>query len=206
MPLLLEETEVRVEFADLYKRCPVSHPVVNSVITPPERAKGIHLSGVLKYCAVISKFLKPGEPLEEEMPWRMAMGMAVEEFLVSLYPEIIWQPGERECDGVYMNADGLSTLTYGPLNDETLIEEFKCTWKRRRDQKEILREFLWQHQMRAECYAFVANFARLHVMYVNGDYRPSQPMYIRYLFQYTDEELEQTWSMIQKNKHKAVPE
>ena len=93
MPTLIDESVVSLEFVDLTARQPIARPT-----KPLSRAPGVHQSGIIKYIAEKIGKLKPGEPLEEEMPTLIALGYAWEEFAVSLYPEIVWQPGERVVD------------------------------------------------------------------------------------------------------------
>jgi len=211
MPKLLEETVVEFEIADLLKRRPLKRPAVQA-----ERAAGVHVSGVLKYCATAAGILKPGEGLEELLPLRMAIGIAVEEFIASMYPEWRWQPGERTIDGISMNCDGISNLQTlveaGPKRNINgsyrSLEECKATWKSSyaRRGTDFLDEWMWIWQGAAYCHGYGPRLVRWHVVYVNGDYRNSGPQYIRYLVQFSDEEIAQTWKMITSNAHHAQPE
>lgn len=213
MPKLLEETVVEFEIADLLKRRPLKRPAVQA-----ERAAGVHVSGVLKYCAAAAGILKPGEELEELLPLRMAIGIAVEEFIASMYPEWRWQPGERTIDGISMNCDGIGRIkrvadpSQPKYLQETenfiLLEECKATWKSSyaRRSNAFLGEWMWMRQGAAYCHGYGPRLVRWHVVYVNGDYRNSGPQYIRYLVQFSDEEIAQTWKMITSNAHHAQPE
>lgn len=204
---LLEETEIRIEIADLAKRVSLVRPVSQP------RSKGWHLSGVLKYCAVQAKIMKPGEPLEEELPLMMALGIAWEEFAASLYPDMIWQPGEECRDQVYGTPDGISVMESPPgFDDDWLrLEEFKFTRKKAKHGDDIFKDWMWMQQIRG--YLGMSSIglgdthiARLHVCYLNGDYKPQEAKYIRYLLCFTQEEIEKTWVMINKNKFKSEKE
>src|ERR1041385_2652529 len=92
MPKLLEETEIRLELVDLKRMTPLHKPTRNGVVIEPARSEGVHLSDILRYIAVKSHMLKPGEPLESEYPLRMAVGLAWEWFCFALYPSVCHQP------------------------------------------------------------------------------------------------------------------
>src|ERR1043166_5112485 len=126
MPKLLEETEIRLELADLARMTPLHKPTRNGVVVEPARSEGVHLSDILRYIAVKSHMLKPGEPLEDEYPLRMALGLAWEWFCFALYPSVCHQPGEIEVDRVFMSPDGFAD-DIGPQ-----IEEAKATWAKTR--------------------------------------------------------------------------
>ncbi len=119
MPRLLEQTEIRMEWADVARR--IHHPFPES----HPRSPGVHLSGVLRYIALEAGILsKPGvestsgkqlqDVDEEEMPLRMMLGMFFEEGAVGLYPEMQWQPGELERDRVFGTPDGMSIIEIAP--------------------------------------------------------------------------------------------
>jgi hypothetical protein len=222
MPTILEETDVSLERVDLNSRSPI-HKNVNQRgrVVESTRAKGMHLSGVLRYVAVESGLLKVAQEIdEEELPLRMALGLAWEEFAVSLYPEIDWQPGEVTEDGIAMNCDGLSqNIKYPSVNltgwqqhdpservqfhSSTQLEEFKLTWKKIRSGQEMLQEWYWMQQGRGYCWGYDARLVRWHVCYLNGDYRGSGPIYRRYLIQFSNAEVDSTRRMIEKHKDAA---
>jgi hypothetical protein len=205
MPQILEETTIDLDRADLLSRSPIARSVSSrGRLIEPVRTKGIHLSGVLRYVAIESGLMKVAESIEEEelLPLRMALGLAWEEFAVSLYPEIYWQPGELSPEGIAMTCDGHSFIVdRGSL----CIEEFKLTWKKVRSGDELLRdEWYWMQQGRGYCWGYDARFIRWHCCYVNGDYRGSGPIYKRYLVSLSDSDVESTRSLILKNKDRAI--
>lgn len=212
---LLEETEVQFEMADLLKRSPLLQPSKSSRLSPRIRSKGVHVTAVLRHCAVQAKILKPGERLEEDLPLWMGLGFAWEEFAASFYPEMVWQPGEQERAGVYGNPDGISISEDIELVTEivhtgltpVVVEEMKFTGKKAKHGKDILREWLWMHQMRAYCGFYDSVLARLHVCFINGDYKwPREAKYIRYLILFDQTQVDDTWRLIEKNKGKVKPE
>lgn len=221
MPTLLEETEIRIELTDMAKRSPLLHATgkKGQRMNAP-RSKGWHVMGVVKYCAVQAKLLKPGEPLEDELPLWMALGCAWEEFAASFYPEMVWQPGEMERGTVFGTPDGLSQTAsianpaakamYKRLTGiaDTALEEFKFTRKKAKHGDEILQDWMWMQQLRAYSGFAEVNttLARLHVCYINGDYKPYEAKYLRYVILFDSREIESTWAMIEKNKVKAGKE
>lgn len=203
MPKLLEETVVDFETRDLLARRPIKRPD-----KPPHRAKGVHVSGVLEYCARQAGYLKPGEKFEDLIPQMWIDGIAWEEFIASMYPGWRWQPGERTVDGISMNCDGLSKV--GTL--KPWIEEAKATRhssRHLRGNKFLTEPKNWMRiqQGAAYCHGYGPRLVRWHMRYLNGPYDwETGPQYIRYLVEFSDAEVAQTWAMITSNRDKAVPE
>jgi len=135
------------------------------------------------------------------MPVRMAVGMAWEEWAVGLWPKTFqWQPGECKRDGIIGSPDGKMPRVGG---GNWQLEEFKCTWKSLHKYRDILAPLnrLWIWQMAGYCAMMGLTYARLHVMWVNGDYRPPSPVYRTYLLRFTEQELEEFWrNVVMANK------
>ncbi len=141
------------------------------------------------------------------MPLNMALGLAWEAWAVGLFPSVIWQPGEEVLDDVYGTPDGMSQLVIND-HDETIVEEWKSTYKSRRTHGvDITTETIWIWQLMGLCKLMGLRFARLHVLWINGDYRPPSPVYVTYLLEFSQFELDQFWDkVILRNKDKAKPE
>src|SRR5215471_7406329 len=106
MPDLIFERDLRFEFSDLERRRPLVRPPA-----PPPRAPGAHQSDILHYIAVEKVHLmKPGEPLEEDIPEEVAEGIMWEEFYFSIASDTDWQPGEAVRDGIAVNCDGVGEV------------------------------------------------------------------------------------------------
>lgn len=199
---ILEETEVRLERADLLSRSPISRPITKKGrLYQAARTPGIHLSGILHYIAIESGMRKVIEQMDEdELPLRMAMGLAWEEFAASLYPAMLWQPGEVSYEDVLMTCDGHSF----DANDVFSLEEFKLTWKKRKDGAAFCREeWYWLQQARGYCWGYGADTVRFHVCYVMGDYRGAGPVYMRYVIQFTENEINTSAKMLVANRERA---
>lgn len=214
MAIVLEEKEISIEWTDIEK----IHPRKISHI---ERSGGVHVTDILRYLH-FGSMPSPDHPptaAEEKdaweqkklewdlddpdiMPLRMCLGMAWEQWAAGLYPEMEWQPGEVEQDGIAGSPDGWSVTRILPT--KIVVEEFKLTWKSCRT-REMLKERLWMWQVKAYTYMLGTQWARMHVCWINGNYdRPFTPKYITYLIQFDQEELERNWQMIVSNKERAV--
>lgn len=193
MPILLEQTEIKLQRSDLARRRSLGKPV-----TPSPRSPGIHVSDVLRFISQTSGLTRYANDLigVDEVPMRWFLGFAFEEAVASLYENWIWQPKEVIVDGVAMNCDGLNHVD----GDGLMIEESKLTSKRPRHGDEFLAEWAWISQVKAYCHGYEARLARHHVCYYGGF---SDPLYIRYVTSYTDDEIAKTWAMVQLNKEKA---
>jgi len=201
MPKLIEEREIRLEWTD------IDALVEKKRQSSMKRSSGVHLSGVIRYVLTSAGLLTPDD-VTDEMPLRMAVGMAWEAFAVGLWPEMIWQPGECARDGVIGSPDGVTG---------DVLEEFKATWKSRLEKceekgvrpppKNILEQRSWMLQIGGYLHMLSLNQARLHVLWVNGDYRQSGPQYFMYLIEFEKRELERMWAnLILPNVNKAIPE
>lgn len=207
MPKLIQETEIHLEWTD------IDHLVSKGRSSSSQRSSGVHLSGVIKYVLTTAGLLD-ADDLTDIMPLRMAVGMAWEAFAVGLWPHLIWQPGEQCRDGIYGSPDG---ITYSEDGDCAQLEEFKATWKSRLERSEakgvrppdrkITEQRMWMLQIAGYCWMMGLTRARLHVLWINGDYRGSGPQYFTYLLEFSEEELERTWNnMILPNIGGAVAE
>ncbi len=197
MPKLLAETEIPIRWTDVDGRAP------KDKLGSELRSSGVHLSGIIRYCLDLDR--SDRDP--DFMPLCMALGLAWEAWAVGLFPDVVWQPGEEELDGVYGTPDGISVFEVHDQK-EVIIEEWKATYKSTaRYGANIIGQTIWMWQLAGLCKLTGLRFARLHVLWINGDYRPPQPKYITYLIEFTHEELDKFWEMvILNNKDKAIPE
>lgn len=201
MPKLISETEIKLEWTDIEAMVPKVR------VDSGQRSSGVHLSGVIRYVLQTAGLLDPDD-LTDEMPLRMAVGMAWEAFVVGLWPELVWQPGEQCKDAIYGSPDGITG---------DCLEEFKATWKSRLERSElkgvrppdrkITEQRMWMLQLAGYCWMMGLRRARIHVLWVMGDYRGSGPQYFTYLVEFSDSELERVWNnMILPNIGGAIAE
>lgn len=204
---LLEQTEIQLEWPDANKLCVHPYPT-------HKRSLGIHLSDILRKIAVSTGQLRD-EDREDEMPIRVFLGMCWEQMAARLYSDMVWQPGEVKRDGIAGSPDGFTTqhCTMNPFStEEWIIDEFKYTAKSLRvkgggpdDLKDIRGEWLWMHQGMGYCnmHPDRPNKVRYHVCWAMGNYTfPIKERYVRYLVQFSKNELEGNWKMVVKNKFK----
>ena len=197
MPTLLSERELTLEFADLARRQSIERPP-----HPLARHKGVHQSGILAWIAREVGWLKPGEPLEEDCPWRMALGVMWEEFYFSLLDDgTVWQPGEMVVDGIAVNCDGI-----GLWQEETALVETKCTEKKVRSGEDFLLERMWMYQGLAYCRCYGARIVRWVICFYRGDWAGSGPVVKEYVVRFEESEVTSAWSMYLKFREKAEVE
>lgn len=195
MPVLIQESEIRIEWTDIDGRVAKKKPKGSSV-----RSSGVHLSGVIRSCLMATGDLAEAEIRTEEMPLRMAIGMAWEDWAVGLWPKLQWQPGECCMDGVFGSPDGITW---------PVLEEFKATWKSRRTYGNVVDQKLWMWQLAGYCKMLGVTKARMHILWVCGDYKqgPPTPVYVTYTIQFTQQEIDQFWTnVVLKNKDSAPKE
>jgi len=198
---------VRLEHRDLLQRVALVRETRDGFIVPPARTPGLHLSGLLKYVAVKSKITSYVEDAEEEdaierghHPWRWFLGQMIEEGLASLYPSMVWQPGEVRSP-LIMTPDGLSYEdAYG-----VVIEEFKARRYKRfpSGQEMLLKKWAWRHQGMGECLGYGTQYVRWHVFSL---FEFPDPAYTTYLFKFDDEDLAGMARVIESNREGAIRE
>lgn len=197
MPTLIEQLEIKIKWTDIEGR------VFKEKLGSDKRSTGVHLSGIIRYCMDLSS---REEQDNEVMPLNMAFGLAWEAWAVGLFPAVIWQPGEEELDGVFGTADGLSQLKIdGKYVD--VVEEWKATWKGSSKYGNVLAQKLWMWQLCGLCKLNGVRHARIHILWINGNYKPPTPKYATYLIEFTQQELDDFWNkVILPNRDKATPE
>jgi hypothetical protein len=204
MPTLLSETEVRLEKSDLLRRIVLPRETDEAgLIVPPPRSPGLHLSGLLRYIALKSKITTYIADADEEdaierghLPLRWFLGQIAEEGLASLYPDMLWQPGEIT-DPVIMNCDGVSG---GELS---CIEEFKCKRSKKVSGEKFLKNWVFMQQGLGYCLGYGLDIVRWHVLYL---FEFPDPVYCQYTVQFNRADLAGMNKMIESNRAGAIAE
>lgn len=203
MPTLIDETDVTLTQDDLLRRVHLPRQVdpTTHLIVPPKRTPGLHLSGLIRYVAETSRITdRVKEIAAEEYPLAFAMGVAWEEFAVSLYPEIVWQPGEVD-EPVIMTCDGI-TVHDGTGKTGFILEEFKRSRaKKKPGHLFCCDKWAWMHQGMGYCIGYQTDLVRWHVLW---DMEFPQPIYTKYLVSFSVEELSNMRRMIDANKQAAI--
>jgi hypothetical protein len=201
MPTLISETDVRLERSDLLRRIQLPRSVsADGFIVPPPRTPGLHLSGLLKYVAQKSKITSYIDQVsDEDLPIRWMLGVIFEEFAASLMPEMIWQPGEvtdpviMTCDGAQLDEDGNS-----------VIKEFKFNRAKKYSGADLLKKkWLWMQQGLGYCLGYGPCRVEWNVMSVM---EWPDPVWTRYLVEFSDKELGDMRRMIEVNRAGAIAE
>ena len=182
----------------MLRRIALPHNVgPDGYIVPPARTPGLHLSGVLKYIAKVTKITKYLEEIaEEEHPLRWFLGQIWEEGWASLYPGMVWQPGEMT-DPTIGTCDGLSDEPpYG-----IVIEECKFRRAKRLNGKDLLsKNWLFAQQGLGYANGYGTPYVRWNVM---SAFEWPDPAYTRYLFKFDESELQASRRMIESNADAA---
>ena len=200
MPTLISETDVKLERADLLRRVPLPRSVsVDGFLIPPARTPGLHLSGLLRYVAQKSKITAYiNDVAEEDLPIRWMLGQVFEEFAASLFPFMVWQPGEVDTP-VIMTPDGVSVEDYG-----LLLHEFKFNRAKKYSGADLLKKkTVWMWQGMGYCLGYGATRVQWEVMSVM---EWPDPLWTQYLVEFSDKELEGMQRMIDSNRAGAIAE
>lgn len=192
-------------------------PVYNA---RPPRSPGVHVSDLIRSIAVRTGILK-GETVKvgrrtETLteggpdPTLLAFGHAWECWAAGLYPGMVWQPPEARRDGISMSADGLTLAEDGC---SAVVEEFKATRKSAHvsgSPRPIEGEWMWLAQVKSYCLGWDTYWARLHVLYINGNYRFGEPdgapQYVRYDLAFTQRELSDNWALMVRERDRLASE
>lgn len=118
---------------------------------------------------------------------------------------------------IYMSPDGLSDIDSRYMHlvhlTPTLVHEFKFTKKSSRDFKKKLqmrekKVRMWLWQIMAYCIVTGSLAAKLHVMFVNGDYSytddAGNATYVVFRLEFEQEEIDNNWQMLLQHARKMV--
>lgn len=212
MPTLISETDVKLERSDLLRRIVLPRSVsADGFIVVPPRAKGLHLSGLLRYVAQKSKITTYiNDVAEEDLPIRWMLGQVFEEFAASLFPDMVWQPGEIN-DPLIMNCDGLSLEPRPVIGEQdieivedTLVHEFKFNRAKKYSGADLLKKkTVWLWQGMGYCLGYGATRVLWNVMSVM---EWPDPLWTQYLVEFSDKDLAGMERMIASNRAGAVAE
>jgi hypothetical protein len=138
--------------------------------------------------------------LDEPSKLRMSLGLAWEAHYLPLLPGVIHQPGEMQCEGVYMTQDGESLDVVVSENHKRFvvaIHEVKVTYKSTRTVDPIEKNWLWMMQLKGYCRAKLTTRAYMHVLFVCGDYsHPIRPLKRIWQLDFTQQEIDEAWELM----------
>lgn len=194
----------------------VTESSVNFVLPPSPvvRSKGVHASAVIRGIATEMGILRPEVAMEVGLAdvreitdptalLRISIGLAWEEWFI---PHILSQggvakhPGEMCVDGVYMTPDGESLdviITPKQKGHFIRIHEVKATYKSTKTVGELSTEWMWLTQVKAYCKGAKTRFAKIHVLFLCGDYSfPIKPQLKCWNIEFSQKEIDDNWSLI----------
>lgn len=134
---------------------------------------------------------------------RAQFGLAVEhafcERMIADEPNRYSRIGEMSLDGLAGNLDLWDGDWWCP-------NEFKATWQSRRHALDSPKHF-WPRLTQLCSYAFMrekltgrtVRGGALHVLYVNGNYKPLAPEYRMWWIEWTSREKQRTWDQLQRH-------
>lgn len=165
------------------------------------RAKGLHLSTITNDIAATLYpkefwYLKrepgAGEAFDDRTRATFEAGHVIEDAIAAtLQTRIGWnKPQPRQsAEGIWCSADGWSQHT-------ATIDEMKATWKSSRDFVGSPKWQLYLWQVMAYMHVWEARRARIHVVHMNGDWRPPRPAPPKtYIVRPTAAEIRGNWAM-----------
>lgn len=192
------------------------------------RSEGVHLSGIIRCIAMETGILTQEQAEELSLVdvrhimdpvalLRISMGLAWEEFYIGKVLSlegVTKHPGEMLVDGVYMTPDGESLdviITQRTSRGVTKskgkrIHEIKCTYKSTNTvgetEEDLHKQWLWMSQLKGYCRAAKTLYAKLHVLFVCGDYKfPISPQLKVYEIEFSEQELEENWQLMVEAKN-----
>ena len=166
------------------------------------RAQGLHLSQIVNdiaacvYPAEFWYLKRDGDaPVEYDARTRATFeaGHVIEDVIADTFAKRLgWHKPEsrQSAEGVWCSPDGYTPKT-------GTIDEMKATWKSSRDFRQSPKWQLYLWQVLSYMHVFNATRVRLHVVHMNGDWRPPRPAPPQtYIIRPTPSEVAENWAMV----------
>lgn len=198
----------------------VESPLIRLPKLKMHRSPGIHVSSIIRCIAIEGKLLEQHFVEELELAdmdsdiltdpvvlIRISMGLAWEQYYVPLIgDEVVDHPGEMKLDGVFMSPDAEELSFVIEAEKRKMIHyihEVKCTYKSTNTvgifhtAAALKKNWMWLAQIKSYCCAAKTLYAKLHVLFVCGDYSyPIRPQLKIFTFKFTQEELNENWALM----------
>lgn len=186
-------------------------PITLTLPKAEGRSAGIHVSGLIRAIATEQGILKPEwceelslsdvrEITDPVAVLRISLGLAWEAHYIPIMGNIVDHPGEMQLDGIYMTHDGESIdSVLSPKGRKTvlIVDEVKATYKSTKTVGDMTGQWMWLTQCMAYCKALGTRFARLHVLFICGDYSyPISPLLKCWQIEFTQEEIDMRWELL----------
>jgi len=185
------------------------------------RSEGVHISNIIRSIATEVGILKPewaeelslvdGRQVTDPVAvLRMNIGLAWEEYYIPTFLGelgVVDHPGQIQVDGVYMTPDGESvdviiTRSQGKYRNHTLIvHECKVTYKSTKTVGDLSNEWMWMSQVKAYCKGKNTRWARMHILFLCGDYSyPIRPQLRCWAIEFTQKEIDDNWALLTEHR------
>ncbi len=186
----------------------IQHSLTTLPPARTERSKGIHVSNIIRCIASDTGILKSEWAEDASLTdvrqitdpiaiLRISMGLAWEEWYIPRLPEVSDHPGELQVDGVYMSPDGESLEAFFGVGMQSVIHEVKATYKSVKTVGDLRTQWMWLSQIQAYCKARETLYAKLHVLFVCGDYKyPITPQLKVWRLVFTEQEIADNWKLL----------
>lgn len=164
------------------------------------RSLGVHVSDVISdLCVRLGHY---GDDTTLTSTWAQ-LGCAIEDALWSRFER--HSPGEY-CRGSEMVVDGIyMTPDFARLSDLT-PDECKLTWMSAANGPRSKKFWRYETQLKCYCRGFEVTTGRLHVTFVNGDYKEAGPMYRCWEYRWTQADIDANWRMIRRHAAQMIEE
>jgi hypothetical protein len=153
----------------------------------PPRTQGIHVYDII--ASIMKDIGEKQYKSDDQGRITMEMGFLWERALEHAWGEQLGvRVGEIVVDGIIGSPDGLL------VGSETVLQEYKCTWMSSNKAPE--ENFKWLLQTKAYCFMLECVKCQLHILHVNGDYRPPRAQYKVWNIEYSPQELIDNWKVL----------
>lgn len=180
------------------------------------RSVGVHVSAIIRSIATETGILKAEwaeelslvdvrEITDPVALLRINIGLAWEAHYIPMLEGVLDHPGEMEVNGIYMTHDGESVdviitekaFDYKTLEVRRIVHEVKATYKSTRTVGDLSSQWMWTTQMKAYAKGLGTRFARMHVLFLCGDYKfPISPQLKVWDVEFTKEEVDANWDLL----------
>jgi hypothetical protein len=182
---------------------PVDTKQLCAMANQAPRNPGVHLSSILKALdeALHGKQHRDDNGWNLELcamlgfTWERAMELALGDLLG-------YRPDSIEVDGIHMSPDYIAPDPLGKV--PLVMTELKCWW--RSPKRTPMHGWYEVRQNMSYCRAFGTNVGLFRVCYLVGEYWGQGPQWLDWRVEYSEQALEDNWSMIQRNRHLGVLE
>ncbi len=162
------------------------------------RSPGIHVSTLIHELCITLGHYKDTGPVNAEGRARMELGNALEHAIIQRFaldqPKRFMQLGELMLDDIYGTPDLYDFV-------DRCDCEIKLTWMSAKWGPGSQKFWKYEVQLKAYCRMMKLSKGRLHVGFVNGNYRRGNgggPMYRIWEYDFTQRELQDNWDMLKR--------